>query len=64
MTIDDYGPNGCYYCGHNERNHYGFWHPVAKWHHYVPPTIEQIKQRMINRRGERSANRLTPRKLP
>lgn len=39
-------PNGCQYCGIPRREHGRQWTPPNGWHHWEPPTQEQIKDRM------------------
>lgn len=48
-------PNGCRWCGLEEREHYRRWKPLVGWHYWVAPTDEQRKQRMRARR-ERITN--------
>ncbi|GLZ42819.1 hypothetical protein Acsp05_64430 [Actinokineospora sp. NBRC 105648] len=43
-------PNGCRWCGLEEREHYRRWKPPIGWHHWVVPTDDQRKQRMRERR--------------
>ena len=47
-------PGGCYYCGLPKYNHCQVWHgPGIGIGGFVPPTQEQIKERMRARRQER-----------
>lgn len=56
----DVPPSGCYWCGHLERFHAQRWHPVSPMRYggahegYVPPTSEQILQRMRARQDQRN----------
>lgn len=43
-------PNGCRWCGVTEREHYRRWKLPAGWHQWEPPTDEQRKSRMLERR--------------
>lgn len=43
-------PNGCRWCGINERAHARQWVEEAGWHAWVAPTSEQRKARMKERR--------------
>lgn len=43
--------NGCRHCGVEARDHAQRWTQPAGWHKWAAPTQEQIKQRMLTRRG-------------
>ncbi len=43
-------PNGCRWCGINERSHARQWVEEAGWHAWTTPTSEQRKARMKARR--------------
>lgn len=47
-------PNGCQHCGIPQRAHYQQWTRAAGWHQWQPPTDEQIKTRMQQRRTART----------
>lgn len=46
-------PNGCRWCGIDERAHARQWVEDAGWHAWAAPTGEQRKARMRARRGAR-----------
>lgn len=48
-------PNGCRWCGIEERNHLQRWKPEVGWHQWVAPTSEQRKERMLARRKRQRA---------
>lgn len=43
-------PGGCRWCGVGEREHMQRWKPSVGWHKWEAPTLEQRKERMIERR--------------
>jgi hypothetical protein len=43
-------PNGCRWCGLEERDHFQRWKPPVGWHQWAEPTSEQRKERMRARR--------------
>ena len=43
-------PNGRRWCGLADADHYRRWKPPVGWHGWTPPTDEQRKQRMLDRR--------------
>lgn len=43
-------PNGCKWCGIEERSHYRRWKPPTGLHLWEAPTDEQRKNRMTTRR--------------
>jgi hypothetical protein len=47
----EYPPSGCRWCGVGERSHCRGWTPEVGMHGYEPPIEEQIKARMLIRRG-------------
>lgn len=59
---DEIVPSGCRWCGAPHTNHYGFWSEAYRaatgngWHRYVPPTLDQIRDRMRARRAARKDN--------
>ena len=46
-------PNGCRWCGIDQRPHAMQWKPPIGWHQWERPTQQQIKERMLARRAER-----------
>lgn len=51
-------PSGCHWCGVTEYDHGGLWSSATDdtgrqvgWHKWTPPTQQQIKERMLTRRG-------------
>jgi hypothetical protein len=50
-------PNGCRWCGLDERSHYRRWKPPVGWHYWEQPTSEQRKARMLARRRHTVAPR-------
>jgi hypothetical protein len=44
-------PSACGHCGIPRREHYRQWKPPVGWHQWQPPTDEQIKTRMQQRRA-------------
>ncbi|PJN00828.1 hypothetical protein CG740_23270 [Streptomyces sp. CB01201] len=44
-------PHGCHWCGIAQRGHGRQWTEAAGWHPWTPPTDNQIKGRMRDRRG-------------
>ncbi|NRQ31319.1 hypothetical protein HII36_05630 [Nonomuraea sp. NN258] len=51
-------PAGCRWCGLAQRDHFQRWSRAAGWHLYIPPTQDQIKERMKARRtlqGQRAS---------
>lgn len=46
-------PNGCRWCGIDERNHFQRWKPPVGWHKWVEPTSDQRKERMRARRARK-----------
>jgi hypothetical protein len=55
--LTDKPPSGCRWCGIRERNHWWLWIEPVGSHGWVPPTNEQIKQRMWERRQDRETIR-------
>jgi hypothetical protein len=47
-------PNGCRWCGVDERDHAQRWKPPVGWHRWVEPTSDQRKERMRERRDRRA----------
>jgi hypothetical protein len=47
-------PNGCRWCGIEQREHFSRWKPEPGWHTWEQPTQEQIKARMLARRKTRA----------
>lgn len=45
-------PNGCRWCGLDQRDHMQRWTDEAGWHTWTAPTDDQIKARMQARRTE------------
>jgi hypothetical protein len=43
-------PGGCRWCGVDARDHLQRWSAPVGWHRWVPPTLEQRKERMRARR--------------
>jgi len=44
-------PGGCRYCGQPQYLHCQIWHGVGRgFEGFIPPTQEQIKDRMLRRR--------------
>ncbi len=54
-------PSGCRWCGVEEREHMQRWKPPVGWHRWVPPTLEQRKERMQARRLGRQSGGTVPR---
>lgn len=52
MTV---APNGCRYCGIEERRHFQQWNPAAGWHTWTVPTNAQRLARMLARRNKFTA---------
>lgn len=47
-------PSGCHWCGIGQYGHGQRWtEGAAGWHGYTPPTQDQIRTRMLHRRGTR-----------
>lgn len=46
-------PSGCAHCGLEQRGHSQRWTETAGWHGYMPPTQQQIKDRMNARKASR-----------
>jgi len=46
-------PNGCRWCGIDQRSHGRQWTDEAGWHTWEQPTQAQIKARMQARRASR-----------
>ncbi|GGR05673.1 hypothetical protein GCM10010195_71220 [Kitasatospora griseola] len=46
-------PNGCRWCGIDERVHARQWVEEVGWHAWASPTVEQRKARMKARRAAR-----------
>ena len=57
IVIDDLhtstpaSPNGCRWCGVNEREHVQLWAEGRGWHGWEEPTPEQRRSRMLTRRA-------------
>lgn len=48
-------PDGCRWCGHEQRSHAQLWKPSVGWHQWTQPTGEQRLARMRARRAQRLA---------
>ena len=46
-------PDGCRWCGLALADHYRQWIQPVGWHGWTPPTDQQRKQRMLERRRRR-----------
>jgi hypothetical protein len=46
-------PNGCRYCGFEQRQHPTMWKPSVGWHRWIAPTDAQRLSRMKARRTKR-----------
>jgi hypothetical protein len=53
-VIDNPKPNGCRWCGIDERSHARQWQPDTGWHAWEQPTQQQIRDRMTARRVGRA----------
>jgi len=53
-VIADPNPNGCRWCGIDQRGHARQWHDAAGWHTWEQPTQQQISDRMTARRARRA----------
>ncbi|MFF8422869.1 hypothetical protein [Streptomyces sp. NPDC015680] len=59
MTTRIPSPSSCRHCGLDEREHMQRWKTGAGWHTWTPPTQDQIKQRMRDRRAARPPRHVT-----
>ena len=44
-------PNGCRWCGIEQRGHARQYKPPVGWHEWEQPTSEQVKVRMLARKN-------------
>jgi hypothetical protein len=49
-------PNGCRWCGIEDREHFQRWKPPVGWHQWVEPTPEQRKERILARRRRKTGS--------
>jgi hypothetical protein len=54
--VTDPAPSGCHWCGVDRREHAQRWTEAAGWHGWTAPTQQQIKDRMLARRQEVTAD--------
>lgn len=59
MGADDdvFVPSGCYHCGRPERTHYQGGPSTVGAHDFEPPSLSQIRNRMVARRATVMASR-------
>jgi len=53
-VIEPIEPYGCTVCGVPKSQHGRRWHPAVEVHQWQQPTQQQIKDRMLARRAERT----------
>src|SRR4030095_12667401 len=50
LPVDQMIPGGCRYCGLGLREHGWRWMPSIGWHRFENPTVQMVKERMVQRR--------------